>query len=299
MAEFTCAGITFNSQEAFIRSGRRCATPDVSPYQITRIDNDMAAFRAANTAFRAIVQPVTINVQFWHFTDGTEGQISEQQRVDQIAVLNNSFRDHRVQFSYDPATVETVNNRRWFRMGHRSAAEREAKRNNQVDPHRNLNFYTAGPGGGLLGWATFPWDLAGDPELDGVVLLHSTLPGGSAAPYNLGLTGTHEVGHWVGLYHTFQNGCSAMGDHVGDTVAHADANYSKPQVGLRHNACDPNQQAPIRNFMNYVDDDWMTHFTPEQGQRLRDHIGLYRSGLLEAGAPDEMSRALVAVNLED
>jgi len=299
MAEFTCAGVTFNSQEAYIRSGRRCATPHVSRYQLTRIDNDIAAFRAANAAFRALVEPVTITVQFIHFTDGAEGAITEQQRHDQIEVLNVSYRDHRLQFSYDPATVVKVDNRRWFRMGHRSAAEREAKRQHHVDPQMHLNFYTAGLGGGLLGWATFPWELAGDPEIDGVVMLYSTLPDGSAVPYNLGRTATHEVGHWLGLYHTFQGGCDAVGDHVGDTVAHAGPNSGKPQEGLPHNACNPTQQAPIHNFMNYVDDDWMTEFTLEQGQRMRDQIGTYRSSLLDTGASANMRGARIAVNLED
>jgi hypothetical protein len=74
---------------------------------------------------------------------------------------------------------------------------------------RTLNIYTWEPkdgssGGNTLGWATFPWQYNTRPSLDGVVLLHSTINGGSCKGYNLGDTAVHEVGHWAGLYHTFQ-----------------------------------------------------------------------------------------------
>ena len=109
-----------------------------------------------------------------------------------------------------------------------------------------------------------------------------------------------EIGHWLGLYHTFQGGCSATGDHVGDTVAHSGPNYGKPEVGLPHNACKEGENAPVQNFMNYVDDDWMDRFTAGQVTRMRDMVGAFRPELLQnrdsdpklAEACKRISRAL-------
>ena len=81
------------------------------------------------------------------------------------------------------------------------------------------------------------------------------------APYNQGRTGTHEVGHYLGLYHTFQNGCGgsncyASGDRICDTNAE-----SQPEYNCPNNSSSCGSTDPVRNYMNYSTDTCMNNFT--------------------------------------
>jgi Pregnancy-associated plasma protein-A len=234
-------------------AGRRCATHDISTGDRLRMAEIERRFLAETRIAEADLS-ATVKAAFIHIVDGVSGKITRQQREEQILVLNRTYNKIGLTFSYDETQVVEVDNAAFFRMGHESARERQCKLQHQVlDPTTGLNFYTAAPGGGLLGWATFPHEMDGDPKMDGVVILHSTLPGGNAENYNFGMTAGHEVGHWLGLFHTFQDGCFGNGDEVDDTPSHAGPNYGKPDdAGQPYNLC-PHSPAgalcPIHNTL--------------------------------------------------
>lgn len=255
-----------------VRGRSRCNTPAPAENIRAAVQKKLAAARQQRGAAARL--DISIPVQFIHITNGTQGQVTDQRRQDQLDVLNAAYTDFGITFvSAGPPIVQ--NNAQWYGMTPGSAAEVDCKTALHVDPETTLNFYTGGLGGSVLGWSTFPWELEADPDMDGVVILDESLPGGSAAPYNLGMTATHEIGHWLGLYHTFQGSCGPTGDEVDDTVAHSAANYGCPAPG-RNGACNASQQAPIHNFMNYTDDACMTEFTPGQDTRATEMVTLYR-----------------------
>ncbi len=263
---------------AMVAAGARCATPKPTAAQR---DSVQKALRAAKNNVANAGNPVTIPVQFIHLTNGILGSVTEQQRLSQIAVLNDAYAPYGYSFCYDPNGAykpKTVNNAFWFAMGPSTLAETQCKSTLGVTPDRVLNFYTA-DGDGLLGWATFPFPNI-DLLRDGVVCNFRTLPGGSQNNFNEGDTATHEVGHWLGLFHTFEGGCFGFGDEVADTQAHADPDFGCPSTGP---SCNPPASSPVRNFMNYVNDPCMDEFTAGQGARMNTIVALFRPNLGSTG----------------
>jgi hypothetical protein len=257
---------------------RGCGVRDLTNEEFIAAENDVHA-RLQKMRARGVQTTIgaTIPVHMHVITNSKgEGSLSDKMINDQIAVLNAAYAPGNWKFTL--ASKDVTANDEWYTMSPGTRAETQCKTTLRKGGADELNLYSANIGGGLLGWATFPKDYASEPEMDGVVILYSSFPGGSAQHYDEGDTGTHEVGHWMGLYHTFQGGCREFGggDGVTDTPAEKEANYGCP---TDVNSCpDEPGNDPIHNFMDYVYDACMYEFTNGQYSRIVDQFSAYRAG---------------------
>lgn len=144
---------------------------------------------------------------------GRYGRLSKKALRRQIATLNAAYSgrkggaDTRVRFRL--SGYDRTNKPSWFY--HPQHYEHAMKRRLRKGGRGTLNVYTASVGAEVLGFSTFPQWYRRDPRMDGVVVDYRSLPRGSYAPFNHGYTGVHEIGHWLGLMHTFEGGCTPPG----------------------------------------------------------------------------------------
>ncbi|THH21441.1 hypothetical protein EUX98_g8384 [Antrodiella citrinella] len=200
------------------------------------------------------------------------GNIPDSQIADQITALNQGYSSAGLTFSLAGTTRTT--NTQWFTsVTDTSPLQTAMKKALRTGGANALNVYTVGFTNGLLGYSTFPSDYSSNPTDDGCVILYSSLPGGSTDSYNEGKTLTHEAGHWVGLYHTFQGGCSGSGDQVSDTPPEASPASGCP---TGRDTCSGGGVDPIHNYMDYSIDSCMNQFTPGQITRLKGQLRTYR-----------------------
>jgi hypothetical protein len=292
-------GVVFESHKDFIAAGRKCSTRHADDIEIEKIGREIAANRAANgggngggsssTDGARVYASGSINIPvYFHVvyrSDGV-GNIPTSRLDAQIAAMNEHYAGldtpvyrtaaANMSFRFVRAGVDYTQNDTWYAAGPGSAAQTQMKNALHTGTADDLNFYT-NSGGGYLGWATFPNEYAGAPSQDGVVCYWASLPGSNYVPYNEGDTGTHEVGHWLGLYHTFQGGCLGSGDGVADTPAERSSFFgclgSKEPDTCKQNA----GKDPVENFMDYTDDPCMYKFSLGQADRTDTMWSTYRA----------------------
>ena len=239
-------------------------------------------FRAMRSKSRAPSGPIPpVNVYF-HVVQANEteagGAIQDDTIQYQMSVINTAYKPTGFQFNL--VEVDRSTNPQWFSQAGPSSPEIQSsmKTSNRKGGPGDLNVWTVGfengPDSGLLGYATFPHEYQEGPQNDGVVILHSSLPGGKMMNYNMGHTLTHELGHWLGLYHTFQGGCDGPGDEVDDTPAEL---FPAQGCPVGRNTCQNRPGTdPVQNYMDYAYDSCMTNFSEGQIARMRDQVATFR-----------------------
>ena len=269
--------IMIRDERGIERQGLRCGTPVSSPAKRLEVQQRLQQLRARQNemvAFGVSPTAVTKNVPVWFHvvtrTDNT-GNVTASRIQQQMQVLNAAYAGRGFTFTL-AGTTRTKNNS-WF--NNCLSNEMAMKNALAVNPAKNLNIYTCTPGG-YLGYAYTPEQYPESSKRHGTVILHSSLPGGSSTNYNLGDTVTHEVGHHLGLEHTFEGGCSAPGDYVADTPPQASPTSGCP-VG--RDSCPGGGLDPIRNFMDYSYDSCMNTFSTDQSIRMQDLVATYKPSL--------------------
>lgn len=220
--------------------------------------------------------------------------ISDDQILSQIDVLNRDFRRLNADTNLTPAPWKSLGAdcQIEFRMARRDPGGNptlgitrtqtsitEFGQSNALkftsqgghdawDRDKYLNLWVCNLGSQLLGYATFP---GGNASLDGVAIGYNYFGtvGTLSPPYNKGRTATHEVGHWLWLYHIWgdDNGSCGGSDLVGDTPNQALEFYGCPGYPTT-DACSPSAPGVMfMNYMDYTDDACMNLFT--QGQLVR------------------------------
>ena len=272
------SGVSLTGATAARSSRGRCGTGAPDQTRMAEIESSLERFNRSRG--RRSTSTITIPVYFHVINQGSgieNGDVPDHMLQAQLRVLNDSFNGRTggaaTLFGFELAGITRTTNADWFTMGIGSPQERQAKSALRQGGANALNIYTT-DGGGYLGWATFPWSYREHPELDGIVVYYDSLPHGSLAPYNEGDTATHEAGHWLGLYHTFQGGCNANNDYVGDTAAERFPAFGCP---AGRDTCERDAGVdPIFNFMDYTDDPCMFEFTAGQAARMEGMYAQYR-----------------------
>ena len=275
--------------------------------RLANIDKEVERWIKTQELNRSATTVITIPVVVHVVYNNAVQNISDARIISQIEVLNEDFRrynsntvltpivfqsvaaDTEIEFCLavlDPngdtttGIVRTPTTETSFILGDK--IKYDSTGGSDAWPSSDyLNIWVGPLGNSLLGYAQFPG--SGNSATDGVVILHSAFGRNSPfAPYNLGRTTTHEVGHWFNLQHIW--GDTFCGnDQVNDTPTQQSEHFGCPSFPAVSCGNGPNGDM-FMNYMDYTDDACMNLFTAGQKARMQAVVLGTRSSLLSSGA---------------
>ncbi|CAG8950874.1 hypothetical protein HYFRA_00003091 [Hymenoscyphus fraxineus] len=253
---------------------RECGTSEPTEEQFNVSLKMAEKEEMARAAGNVTADAISVRVYFHVLASSRSvsgGYLTQATINQQLAVMNTAYAPYAISFTMG-GTDWTVNT-----AYANDQSELAMKRALRKGTYADLNLYFV-PNMSYLGYCYFPTTAPSgstDFYYDGCTIASGTVPGGAETQYNEGQTATHEVGHWFGLYHTFQGGCSGSGDSVSDTPAEASAASGCP---IGRDTCSGGGVDPIHNYMDYTVDSCYEEFTAGQSTRMNSFWSQYRAG---------------------
>ena len=226
--------------------------------------------------------PILIEVKFVVFHDDNKGKVSKNRINEQIKVLNEGFGgnhhdegvDSNIKFKLK--YIKYVNDKKLYE----SCGNSEDKIINSYpgNTKKYISVYVCDDD--YLGYAYYPWHESEGHKEQVVFMNPIAISGSNTKIYSIGMTLVHELGHFFGLSHTFNDHrkCSLNGDDgFTDTPIEKTPNYG---CNLKRDTC-PNSPGtdPIWNYMDYTEDKCMNRFTKQQVDNMHLNIKNYRKKL--------------------
>jgi hypothetical protein len=286
---------------------RKCGTMDYLQYQIERDSSIQGLLQKTATRLseappltsrtigpdEVLLIPLVVHVVY----HGPAENISEAQIRSQLTVLNEDYRRLNVDKKNTPAVFASVATDPHIQFRLAGITRTHTKKtsfsyNDDVkytskggidawDAEKYLNIWVCNLGDNLLGYAQFP---GLSPLTDGVVIKNTAFgnTGTAAAPYDKGRTATHEIGHWLNLFHIWGDRTDCKGtDHVDDTPLQGASNSGCP--AFPHISCNNSPNGDMfMNYMDYTDDACMNLFTKSQQKRMQAVLSTIKPKIADA-----------------